>query len=677
MSTLDPDRISEFTRGERSFVPGLTPPEALQTPVSRLLEILRDRYGSPVDKIVTGAALSPDFSPVSGETSPDWIRTQNILGINVRTVGTFWRIVHYSLTVPDTFSAVHLLPVWEPGVVGSLYGIAGWQLNGEFLDEELAGLCPALNTPARQLRAVVDMLHVTGRAVGMEVIPHTDRFSEIVLANPAYFEWLRRSGTRITDHRSNLHEEVEQLLREYLNVHGPAAPSASGSSSTSRDDYADLFSDSWTEHERNAVLFGNGDDPDTRGRRRGEIIRFVHSRGYEPVPATMGPPYRGLEVDPDAGTANGEGETWIDYRITKPQEMSRVFGPLTRYKLYERKNDNADWEIDFDRPRTEVWDYVAGRYGAVQEQFGFDFMRGDMSHVQMRPEGVPAEVPEYYDLLAHVKHTITARLPSFSYFAETFLSPPGIIAFGNEVDHLEACDADVTLGDLQSVPVAADAYSRRLRQYLDIAGTRTVTPCLTMMTGDKDDPRFDEFYLTGNEFRLFLGLMIPDMPSYMALGFELRDPHPEPAPNEMYTKLFVFRQTGGKNATHGPYQFGKNTGLFERLQRIHVYASEVLKSVAAGHARWILPPDATAGRKQIAWLLHGSSTDRICVCNCDTIAAARNIRVPGNFEGVAFEFSTIPEPRTIDIHRSRRGFHIERLGRGECRVYTVGRVHHG
>ncbi|HMP12896.1 MAG TPA: hypothetical protein PKD70_03380 [Saprospiraceae bacterium] len=69
-------------------------------------------------------------------------------------------------------------------------------------------------------------------------------------------------------------------------------------------------------------------------------------------------------------------------------------------------------------------------------------------------------------------------------------------------------------------------HSRQpFRPYLDTLQTRTVAPAFTMMTGDKDDPRFDHFYLKGNEARFFIGLFLTDMPSYMALGFECRDPH--------------------------------------------------------------------------------------------------------------------------------------------------------
>jgi hypothetical protein len=36
----------------------------------------------------------------------------------------------------------------------------------------------------------------------------------------------------------------------------------------------------------------------------------------------------------------------------------------------------------------------------------------------------------------------------------------------------------------------------------------------------------------------------------MSLGYEQRDPHPVPAPNENYTKLYVFQLDEGPKATH-------------------------------------------------------------------------------------------------------------------------------
>ena len=46
----------------------------------------------------------------------------------------------------------------------------------------------------------------------------------------------------------------------------------------------------------------------------------------------MGPPYRGIAVDNEGvPTVDEKGRVWKDYRITQPEQFSRVFGPLTRF----------------------------------------------------------------------------------------------------------------------------------------------------------------------------------------------------------------------------------------------------------------------------------------------------------------------------------------------------------
>jgi hypothetical protein len=645
------------------------------------------------DAAVNGRASGPTPSlagPVAADADPRWLTGTRMIGVNVRTVGSFWRVVHYMLTVPEVYDSVHLLPIWEPGVVGSLYGIASWEINPEFLDEELAHEYPQLDTPERQLRAVVALLHLSGRAVGLDVIPHTDRYSQIVLANPDCFEWLRRRRTAIVDHREHLHEEVMDAIHGWLGEVGAAgdptpATAATAAAATDPPDRDTLFSDATPEATRTRLLFGEPRDYEGRAARREELISRLHSLGYEPVPATMAPPYRGIEVDRTQRYRDAAGRVWYDYRITRPESMSRVFGPLTRYKFYERLNDNHDWQIDFDRPRKRVFDYFAGHIAELRHEYGFDFMRGDMSHVQMRPEGPPVDPDEFYDPLAYVKRTVRRERPSFGYFAETFLSPPGVMSYGDEIDHLEASAAQVTLGDLQSVAIGDGEFLTRLRRYLDIAATRRVVPCFTVMTGDKDDPRFDAFYLSGNEARLFISLFLPSLPSYTALGFELRDPHEQPAPNEHYTKLYVFHEESGPKATHGPYRFGGNVGLFGRITRTRAYADALLPALPASSltpaaVTWLLPPDPTAGNRTLAWRLPSPDGDLVFVANTDTVAGLGRLIVPLDAasarttvtaDGATLLFTTHDDEAPTRATASGGRLLLRDLQPGEARIYRI------
>jgi hypothetical protein len=404
----------------------------------------------------------------------------------------------------------------------------------------------------------------------------------------------------------------------------------------------------------------------------------------------MGVPFRGIEVDPDAANTvvDAHGMEWLDFVCSEPQYMSRVFSPLARFKLYERFDDNANWEIDFSRPRPEVWDHIRRHYAETQHIGNFDFMRGDMSHVQMRPDGVPAVVDEYYDILAAVKTHIqrVASAPWFGYFAETFLPARDIFQFGEELDHLEASLADATLGDLQSTVVGDHEYLRRFRRYLDDLATRRTAPAYTMMTADKDDPRFDEMYRDGNEARLFTALFLPDMPTYTGLGFEIRDVHWEPVENERYTKLFVFHEEGESNIYPSKARFGddfiwgRNDGLFGRITDLRVFAESVLPGIAGSTTRWLIPPDATTLRGIAAWTqdpttMPGDADRFVFVVNYDLASDSGYFGIPALPVDVTLApvFSTGGADRLPGETLRHSGFfhRLENLAPGEGRAYRI------
>ncbi|MEN8114470.1 MAG: hypothetical protein ABFS21_08775 [Actinomycetota bacterium] len=638
--------MSDYAGGAASFVVGLRPQDAVSMRLSAVLELLTRRHGSAVSVALSDEAVDlarplseiPVLarSPRSAEPDSSWLKRTNMVGINVRTVGDFGGVVKYALTLPAATDSIHLLPVWEPGVVESLYGIAGWNLNTEFFSDELYEYSPNLDTIEKQLRATSNLLHVMGKTVGMDVIPHTDRFSEPALGTPDLFEWMRVRDRRIVDHSDGVVHAVESAVFTWLSERGPALGDGAVPESAEQ-----LFR--LGEGARLRLLFGDESDVLGRTNRRVDLVRYLKWFGLEPVPATMGVPFRGIEIDPDPAhtVVDGYGMEWPDFVISEPEFMSRVFSPLARFKLYERLHDNADWEIAFDRPRTEVWDYICRRYAETQHIGNFDFMRGDMSHVQMRPDGVPNVVDEYYDILAAVKTHIqqTAPAPWFGYFAETFLPARDVFQYGEELDHLEASLADATLGDLQSTVVGDHEYLRRFRRYLDDLAHRRTAPAYTVMTADKDDPRFDEMYRAGNEARMFTALLLPDMPTYTGLGFEIRDVHWEPAENERYTKLFVFHEEGESNVYPSKARFGdefiwgQNDDLFARITDLRVFAETVLAGIADSITKWLIPPDATTLRGIAAWTQDPAtlieSADRfVFVVNYDLAADSGYFGIP-------------------------------------------------
>ncbi len=680
--------LNLYASGRHSFVPNLLPEQAVQLPAREVLHVLLQRLGptleiafSHTDPTASASSTPTEIqSPVRHKPDGTWLKRCNMVGVNVRTIGSFWNVVQYALTIPDSQDAIHLLPIWEPGVVGSLYGISSWHINTEFFSAELGAIRPELDTVEKQLRATVNLLHALGKSVGMDVIPHTDRFSEIALANPAYFEWLRREGAEIIDHRADLHSEVEERIMAFLRSEGPAVPGDTPPVSAE-----ELFSAVHPEEQRCRLLFGLPGDREGRARRRGDLVRWLHGYGFEPVPATMAPPFRGLQVDSNTSYEDSYGLIWYDYRIAEPQPMSRVFGPLARYKLYERQDDNIQWVIDFDRPRVEVWQYVCEKYADAQRRYGFDFMRGDMSHVQMRPGGVPKTIDAHYDILRAVKLHIQREqgVSCFGYFAETFLAPRDIMVYGDEVDHLEASEADVTLGDLQSTSMGHPEFLQRFRWYHDLLRTRRFAPTFAVITGDKDDPRFDEFYRRGNAVRFFLALFLTDMPSYMALGFETRDVHHQPAPNEHYTKLYVFQETSGPKATSGPYRWGRNGAQFHVLTRLRLVAESIWHQISDRPTRWLIPPDPTAASGHIAWTQRDGRPAFVFVANTNTDRTLHNFNLPrdptiAKEATLVLEFSTKREVPDVDrrLRDGGYGYKVHELGAGEGRVYRVVHPQH-
>ena len=668
----------DYRRGRLSFVPYLLPEIAVREPIDRILDVLADRLGPALDQALDPAHADPDAplpdalrSPVAGQPDGRWLTRSNVVGVNIRTLGSAWDVVKYTLTLPASFDAIHLLPVWQPGVVESLYGPSSWDIDRSIFSRELAAARPGLDTPERQLCAVIHLLHALGRTVGMDVIPHCDRYAEMALIHPEHFEWLRRRGMEIVDHRANLHEEVQQAIFAFVSEHGPAVDDPPLPSTA-----AGLYASATDERTRRHLIFGRAADIESREARRLALVKHLHGLGFEPVPATMAPPYRGLEVDPDpdAVIVDEHGMRWRDYRITQPQEMSRVFGPLARYKLYDRLDDNTAWAIDFDRPREATWHYLCDHYAAVQRRFGFDFMRGDMSHVQMRPDGVPDETDERYDpLLAVKEHIRRSGAPWFAYFAESFLGPPDFMAYGDEVAHLEACNAEATLGNLQSYPVGTPGFLSELAHYLDVAGASSVKPSMTTLTADKDDPRFDAFFVSGNTARMMLALFLPDLPSYTALGFECRDVHLEPWTNEHYTKLYVFHERKGPKARSGPWIWGRNAGLFDMMTRLRLLAEEIGQEIAGRGTRWLVPPDPTGANPVLAWTHEGEGARYVFVVNTAASESVEKLRlpsVPGRRLHLMFSTESFPLDRLVE--RDGDDFVLTSMAGDEGRVYRIG-----
>jgi hypothetical protein len=596
----------KYTSHQTSYIENLLPEIAVQLNVYDIIDILQRRLGNDLIQ----RALEPSRvdlsrgieSPVSHHQDSQWLKKSNMVGINVRTIGNLFNVVKYALTIPKSQDSIHLLPIWEPGVVGSLYGMTSFNINTEFYSHELATAIPLLNSVEKQLKFVVNILHAMGKSVGMDVIPHTDRFSEMVISYPRFFEWVRRVGGRITSNSETIYREVEEIIWHYLVRSGTAnGTPISYSKNTLFSPEIPILSD----EQRLEIIFGHKNDAQGRLRRRIELMHELIYQGYETLPMTMAPPYRGLHINPEEFVIDENGNRWYTYEFDKPQAMSRVFGPLARYKFFHSKDDNVNWELDFENPNKYAWEYFCQKVYECQQTYNLDFMRGDMAHVQPRPNGVPAKPNEFYDPLMAVKHYVQKQgVKHFAFFAETFLVEANFMGYGDENDHLEAIDADSTLGDLQSSVVGSPEFMQKFVKYNQLLHARNFAPNFTVMTADKDDPRFDEFYRTANHLRLFVSLFLTDMPSYVGLGFETRNLHLERGKNEEYTKLYVYaiRDDNDRDkVTHGPFIWGKNYNQFQLFQQMHQLAENIWEEIKGRSVKWLF--ELSEEQKLMIWTL--------------------------------------------------------------------------
>jgi hypothetical protein len=634
---------NEYTSRKSSYLKDLIPEIAVCLNVYEVLQILQGRFGS--DSLAQALDFNQTIdSPIKNQNNGDWLKKSKMVGINVRTIGNFFNIIKYLLTISKSQNSIHILPIWEPGVVASLYGKVSWNINPEFYSPELQNAIPTLDSVEKQLKVVINLIHLMGKTVGMDVIPHTDRFSEITFLYPSFFEWVYRKDHYLVSVNTQNERAVEEIIWQFINKNGTANGSLiSYSKATFFDPQNPILSD----YQKLEILFGKKEDRKNRLDRRLQLMQEVLYNGYETLPVTMAPPYRNLHLNEHDYLLDEMGNKWYNYQFDKPEGMSRVFGPLTRYKFYNTQSPDSQ-ELNFEDVNIPAWKYVSSMYSACQKAYNFDFMRGDMAHVQPRASGIPEIITPYYDPLKFIKNEIVnSGVPYFGFFAETFLAPPNQMGYGDETIHLEAIEADSTLGDLQGSVVGSGEFRQKLNTYIELLKTRSFAPNFTMITADKDDPRFDEFYKEGNHLRFFVGLFYSNMPSYMSLGFECRNLHFLRGKNEEYSKLYVF-QIKDKNEidkfTDGTFIWGSNFKQFFEFQKMKDISEDIQDVLENENVEILNAPSEE--NPFLSWKL-GSF---IFVANLDPVNSLKYISEK-NFEVI---YSSIPYS---DAH--------------ECRIYKI------
>lgn len=467
-------------------------------------------------------------SPLAGLENTNWTKTAKIIGINPRITGTYWGIVKYAMTFPE--NAVHIMPLFETGD-GSLYVQNSWHLNKDFFDENLAEL--GFSTCEAQLKFVVNILHALGKAVGFDALPHVDNFSEIVILNPRYFEWVKinlDTGMQdFTVDTNSLYKEIEKIIVKNL----------------------DLPHNTFqmNEKHREDLIFSQCSD---RFERRMQIRKIIRSNGYEPVPVVEHAPMRPVvfeKFDCD------EKENWAVFKVENKNPTAKIIGSMTPYKWYKI---NSEGYICQNLPEEDVWRYFKNKLSEFQQTYDFDFLRADMAHNQISHSfngGQNDLSPR--EIWAEVKETIQYKTPYFGTFAEAFFSTYYI----DGIADMQNKNFDIVLGNL-NFQFLNDSYTKQIQRFVETSQETFFSPCLTVFTNDGDLPQHQKLFQSeeANEVRYFISMFL-NFPGYMGMGFEVRNL--EPQSDDEFSNYYVKIQDK-------KFKFGENVILFEKIFNMRI-----------------------------------------------------------------------------------------------------------
>lgn len=474
---------------------------------------------------------NPYPTPISGKTDTSWCKTVKIIGINPRLTKTFWGIVKYAMTFPE--NAIHIMPLWTAGDKGSLYVQTSWRLNEEFLDSDLVK--KGYDTPEKQLKLIVNILHAAGKIVGFDAMPHVDNFSEITLLNPNFFEWAKLNKQKNAQlfppqiDYNTVYKDVENIIIQTIN-----APQ-------------NLFS--LPEKDREAIVFPPDSD---RTEIRIKLMKKIRAAGLEPLPVTEHAPMRPVVFK---RIKRSGSSSWAEFDVKDRSIAAKIIGCITPYKWY--KIDENGYPVK-NGVEQEVWDYFSDKIAEFQREYNFDFLRADMAHNQISHsyQSLPKDENQKQELWAYLKDKISVQKPYFAVLAEAFYNTYYI----NGISDMINKKADIVLGNMNFKYLnrefidTIDDFLNPFRQNFPFY------PCVCVFSNDGDLKEHSKYFQSqeANEIRYFIALFL-NLPSYTGIGYETKALKPQK--NNEFSNEYVKHQ---KKA----YRWGNNTALFEQITQM-------------------------------------------------------------------------------------------------------------
>lgn len=483
-------------------------------------------------------------TPIKNNTNSNWLKQNKIIGINPRTIGTFWNIVKYAMTFPE--ESIHLLPIFECGCEGCLYSPINWKVNDEFLDENLFEF--GFKTIEEQLKVVIKALHALGKTIGFDVLLHTDKFCELNFIYPQFFEWVKLNNDKTNqlfypDIIPDLvHIGVQEEIIKYLRENGDFENKKINDEILNK-----FFDDDFLPNQREKLLFGS--IKAVRNKRRYELMNFIRNAGYELISVTEYAPSRPVLFKK---MVYQDDINYAEFDVEGRKESSKIFGNITPYKWYHLDNEAYPIKEGINK---EVWNYFTDKIDKLQKEYNFDFIRADMGHNQFsyayKDENKTLNSTEIW---AEIKKKIQKRIPYFAIFAESFFTKMGFV---DVYDDSENKGFDVVLGALHCI-FLNEKYCNKFHEYVNL--NRKFLPCCAYISADTDTNILDNVYVSdnANQARFFL-LMFSKLPSYMVMGAELRQVEAQAL--EEYNQTFIKK-------FDKKYKWGKNYEFFNEISKM-------------------------------------------------------------------------------------------------------------
>lgn len=543
----------------------IMPNEAIEMSFNDSLELLKSVIG---EDNFQNALKFKIKSPLSSQKSSDWIKTTKIIGINPRITKTYWGIVKYAMTFPE--EGIHIMPLWESGD-GSLYVQNSWRLNRDFYDSDLETL--GMDTCEKQLKFIVNVMHALGKFVGFDAVPHVDNFSEIAILNPDCVEWIKLNAEKNAQDYSVETNEISQNIKQIIIKNYNLL-----------DNFYKL-----SESERSDLLFPAGID---RFCRRMEIRSLIRNAGYEPIPVVEHAPMRPVKF---VRMEHSKNDSWAVFDVDNKATNALIIGAVTPYKFYNIKNGYpVKNSID-----NKVLNYFIDNIKAFQSEYDFDFLRADMAHNQIshsHNDNNKDMICE--EMWAVLKSEIQKNKPYFATFAESFLGNYYISGIQDMVNK----NFDIVLGEL-NYNYLDNEYVDLLYKYCVDLKKYSFAPLLTIYTNDGDKDEHNSYYgsLEANICRYFISMFM-NMPSYMGIGYEVRDLEPEKLCQ--YSGLYI--KQGNKD-----YEFGTNIKQFEYISVVRELYKKYKEIVNKSQITYY----DKRNDKQVVWSYEYGDKKLLCAVN--------------------------------------------------------------